>query len=114
MVWQAVAAALAPTVINGLFGGKSKTQETKQEPWAPQQPYLRDIYQQAKNRYTQGPQQYYPESTVGPQSDATQAAIAGLSDFPGGEYNQFLQQGAKDAITALGYGQRIHCNLEGI
>lgn len=47
-------------------GGGSQTQTTQSEPWAGQQPYLRDIFRNAQSLYRQGPQEFWPGQTVAP------------------------------------------------
>lgn len=44
-------------------GGGTTTQVQKADPWAGQQPYLTDLYQQAQQLYQQGPQQFFPSRT---------------------------------------------------
>lgn len=43
-------------------GGTTQTIQ-KADPWAGQQPYLTDLYQQAQQLYQQGPQQFFPGRT---------------------------------------------------
>ena len=44
-------------------GGGGTTTVQKADPWAGQQPYLTDLYQQAQQQYQAGPQQFYPGRT---------------------------------------------------
>lgn len=58
-------------------GGGSQTQTTtqKSEPWAEQQPYLKEIFGQAQNQYNSSNPQYYAGSTIANQSADTQNAV---------------------------------------
>jgi len=55
-------------------GGGTTTQVQKADPWSGQQPYLQDIFSQAQQKYYGGQPQYYPGTTVAPQTEATTAA----------------------------------------
>ncbi len=57
------------------MGGGGGTQRTRTEPWSGQQPYLQDVFGQAQRLYRQGPQQFFPGTTVAPFSPQTQAAL---------------------------------------
>ena len=58
-------------------GGGSTTTVQKADPWAGQQPYLQDIFQQAQQLYNAGGMapNYYPGQTVAGQSDWTKQAL---------------------------------------
>lgn len=61
-------------------GSKSSTQKT--EPWAGQQPYLRDLFKQAKKIYRKGyGQEYYPGQTVAPFSPYTEQGLQSMGQF---------------------------------
>lgn len=60
--------------MGGSSGGTSTT-VTKSDPWAGQQPYLTQAFQQAQNNYTNNVPQYYQGSTVAPQSGTTTQAM---------------------------------------
>jgi hypothetical protein len=47
-------------------GGGSQTSTQKSEPWSGQQPYLKDLFRSAQGLYQQGPQEFYPGTTVAP------------------------------------------------
>ncbi len=62
-------------------GGNTPSNSTQQTvPWAGQQPYLTDIFRQAQNLYRQGPQEYYPDSTVVAFGNQTTDALQRISD----------------------------------
>lgn len=63
----------------GSTSSGTETTTQKSEPWAQAQPYLTDIFGQAKNLYNQG-QEYYPGSTVVPFHGDTLAGMSGLKD----------------------------------
>lgn len=58
--------------------GGGSTQVQTSEPWAAQQPFLRDIYNQAQQLFRQGPQEYFPGSTVAGFSPETQTALGAI------------------------------------
>lgn len=62
-------------------GGGSSTQTTKSEPWVEQQPYLKDLFQRAKEQ-SQIPIQYYQGNTVAPLSATQQQAISFAQNRP--------------------------------
>jgi hypothetical protein len=47
-------------------GGGDQTITTINEPWGPQQPYLKEIFGEAQNIYNQNPSQFYPGQTYSP------------------------------------------------
>ncbi len=59
----------------------NKTVSTTQDPWGPQQPYLKQGFEQAQGLLNQGPQEYYPGQTV---SDTSAATTAGQNAMMGG------------------------------
>ena len=63
-------------------GGGSTTTVQKADPWAGQQPYLKDVFQQAQNLYNAGGMapNYYPGQTVANQSDWTKQAMQMQAD----------------------------------
>ena len=63
-------------------GGGSSTTVQKADPWAGQQPYLQDIFQQAQQLYNAGGMapNYYPGQTVAGQSAWTKQALQMQAD----------------------------------
>ena len=63
-------------------GGGSTTTVQQADPWAGQQPYLQDVFQQAQNLYNSGQMapDYYPGQTVAGQSDWTKQAMQMQAD----------------------------------
>ena len=59
-------------------GGSSTTTVQKADPWSGQQPYLYDVFEQAKELYDSGKMapDYYAGQTVAPQSEWTKQAMA--------------------------------------
>ena len=63
------------------LGGSSRrpagtvTTQNVQEPWAEQQPHLKNIFGEAEKLYESPAPEYYPDSTVAPFSPTTQMAI---------------------------------------
>ena len=67
----------------GSSGGSSNTTTIqKADPWSGQQPYLRDIFAEAKKLYDSGglSVDYYPGSPVAPQSGWTAQALQMQAD----------------------------------
>jgi len=67
-------------------GGGGSTQHTTQtiqnaDPWAGQQPYLRDVFQQAQQLYYGTPPSYYPGTTVAPFTGAERQAQQWALDY---------------------------------
>lgn len=63
-------------------GGGSTTTVQQADPWVGQQPYLKDVFQQAQNLYNSGGMapNYYPGQTVANQSDWTKQALQMQAD----------------------------------
>lgn len=81
-------------------GGRSTQTIEKADPWAGQQPYLLDIFQQAKNQFNSSMPGYFPSSTVAPQSPDTQRAIEMMRGAVPGQ-QQLATQGAGATSFAL-------------
>lgn len=67
-------------------GGSTTVQQTSTAPWTVQQPYLTKGFQEAQSLYNSDKPQYFPDSTVAPQSGDTQSAIRQMgqgSSLPG-------------------------------
>lgn len=108
-------------------GGGGGDQTTRTEPWAGQQPYLRDLFGQAQNLYRQGGPQYFPGQTVAsfsPQSQMgmdmlTQRALGGdpsmqafgdylTSTLSGGNVDPAaIAAGGQQAASGIGAGQNL-------
>ena len=80
--------------LGGGGGGGTTTQVQKADPWAGQQPYLTDLYQQAQQLYQQGPQQFFPGRTYAEASPTVFQA-------------ENLQRQAALAQAGLGYGSIV-------
>ena len=83
-----------------MSGGGSNTQTTKSEPWEVQQPYIKDIYNQAQSQYQGGPMEFYPNQTYANATDTQlqaeqlqrQAALGASSTLSGSLLPAFQQQ----------------------
>ena len=75
-------------------GGGGTNTVQKADPWAGQQPYLTDIFGQAKQLYQQGPQEFYPGRTYAEASPTVFQA-------------ENLQRQAALAQAGLGYGSIV-------
>ena len=72
----------------------TSTVTSNSAPWSGQQPFLQTGFQQAQNLLNQGPQQYFPNSTVTPFSNQTEQALGGI------------EQRATDPNSLIGGAQR--------
>lgn len=63
-----------------MSSGGSKVQQinSTNAPWSGQQPFLSDVFGRAQNQFNAGPYSYYPNSTVVPFSNQTEAALGRL------------------------------------
>jgi hypothetical protein len=63
------------------FGGSSPSTQTvtqKADPWSGQQPYLTDVFSQAKNLYNGSGPNYFPTSTVAPMNQGQTDSLNSL------------------------------------
>lgn len=61
-----------------------KTVTTVQGPWQGQEPYLKDIFEEAKKQYQGEGPKYFPESTLAPESAETLAGRQAYLDYARG------------------------------
>ena len=90
-------------VFKGGGGGGSQSTNTveKADPWAGQQPFLKDVFQEAQDRYESGDPNFFPGSTIeqfNPNELGYQQNV--LDQFSSGR-GQALQQGAEGAVNNL-------------
>ena len=91
-------------------GGGSTTTVQKADPWAGQQPYLQDIFQQAQHLYNSGGMapNYYPGQTVADQSQWTQNALQMQADRA--QNGSPLIDNASNAMNNITTGQALQNN----
>lgn len=91
-------------------GGGSTTTVQKADPWAGQQPYLQDIFQQAQQLYNSGGMapNYYPGQTVADQSQWTQNALQMQADRA--QNGSPLIDNASNAMNNITTGQALQNN----
>ena len=91
-------------------GGGSTTTVQKADPWAGQQPYLQDIFQQAQQLYNAGGMapNYYPGQTVAGQSDWTKQALQMQADRA--QSGSPLITNASNAMNNITTGQSLAGN----
>lgn len=91
-------------------GGGSTTTVQKADPWAGQQPYLQDIFQQAQQLYNAGGMapNYYPGQTVADQSQWTQNALQMQADRA--QHGSPLIDNASNAMNNITTGQALQNN----
>lgn len=94
----------------GKKGGGSTTTVQKADPWAGQQPYLQDIFQQAQQLYNAGGMapNYYPGQTVADQSKWTQDALQMQADRA--QNGSPLIDNASNAMNNITMGQALQNN----
>ena len=94
----------------GKKGGGSTTTVQKADPWAGQQPYLQDIFQQAQQLYNAGGMapNYYPGQTVAGQSDWTKQALQMQADRA--QSGSPLITNASNAMNNITTGQALAGN----
>jgi hypothetical protein len=89
-------------VLGGLFGGGDSTTTSvqKADPWEGVQPALKELYSGALSNYQSGGPQYYPGSTIAPQSPTTQLAQQGIYNLATNP-SPVLQMGQQQAYSTL-------------
>lgn len=86
----------------GSSGGQQTTTQTQTaEPWSGQEPYLRDAFNQAQQRYQSGGPQYYPDATVTPFAPQTEYALQAGENraMMGNPLNFAAQNSVNDTLT---------------
>ena len=96
--------------MGGKGGGSSTTTVQKADPWSGQQPYLQDIFEQAKILYQNGSMapDYYPGQTVADQSQWTQDALQMQADRA--QNGSPLISNASEAVNNITTGQALADN----
>ena len=96
--------------MGGKGGGSSTTTVQKADPWSGQQPYLQDIFEQAKILYQNGSMapDYYPGKTVADQSQWTQDALQMQADRA--QNGSPLISNASEAVNNITTGQALADN----
>jgi len=91
--------------LGGMLGGGSspaqiQTQTTSSSPWAPQQPYLEEIFKGAQDAYGSAAPSFYPNSTVVDFSPQTQQALGGIEQraTAGSPLQQQAMQQAQNTV----------------
>lgn len=89
-------------------GGTTKTEsETNTQPWAAQQPYLKDLFKRAESLYQAGPLQYYPGDTYAGMSPVSQTALEGITKrgLEGSPLNKASGSYLQDVLSGKYLGQ---------
>ena len=93
-------------------GGKSTVEDNTfpTGPWAPQIPYANQLFAEAGGLYGQGPQQFYPGSTVAQQTQPWQQNLQQLQQFgqQGGQTAQAGQQQALQMASGQGFNPTLN------
>ena len=96
--------------MGGGKGGGSTTTVQKADPWEGQQPYLKDVFEEAKKLYENGGMapDYYPGQTVADQSQWTQNALQMQADRA--QNGSSLIDNASEAMNGITTGQALAGN----
>ena len=88
-------------------GGSTTTTVQKADPWSGQQPYLRDVFAEAKKLYDSGrlTPDYYPGDTVAQISPWTQQALQMQADRAMAGSDSL--NGAQNAVDSIAAGQAM-------
>lgn len=91
----------------GSKGGGSTTTVQKADPWSGQQPYLYDVFSEAKRLYDSGQMSAspFPGQTVAPQSEWTLQALQMQADRA--LAGSASLQGAQEAVDGIASGQAM-------
>lgn len=93
----------------GSGGSKQVQTLEKSDPWAGQQPYLLDLFARAQQQSEQ-PAQYFPQSTVAPQSQATLQGQQEALHTAQGALGTLGLAGTKNALFNLGPAMDVSTN----
>ena len=90
-------------VFKGGSGGGGQTTQTveKADPWSGQQPFLKDVFQQAQDRYNESGPNFFPGETISPFSQNETDYQNFVSDYVTGGRPDALQAGAEGAVNNL-------------
>lgn len=109
MVWGAIAGGLASAVLPSLLGGGDDGQQTTtttNTPWNMEQ--LQQLMEMAKTRYDEGPNQYYPGSTVAELDPQMQQILNNMMGFGSDPTVQAGQNALMQALTGTqGLGEQV-------
>ena len=96
--------------MGGGKGGGSSTTVQKADPWEGQQPYLKEVFEEAQKLYQQGGMapDYYPGQTVADQSEWTQDALQMQADRA--QSGSPLIDNASNAVNNITTGQALADN----
>ena len=94
----------------GSSGGKSVSTIEKADPWSGQQPYLTDIFEQAKQQYYGGQPQYYPGETVAPIDPNTQYAQNYAEQAAQGQLKDVSKAAGQSAVFNLRDAKDVQSN----
>lgn len=97
----------------GMGGGSSspasiQTQTTSSNPWASQQPYLKEIFEDAQTAYQSDAPSYFPNSTVVGMSPQTEQALGSIEQRA--LQGSPLQQAGMDTMQQAASGQMMNSN----
>lgn len=84
---------------------QTSTSVSSSEPWAAQQPYLQQLFSRAQQNLN-NPPQYFPTSTVAPQSAATQRGL-GMAETTAANLQPFATAGMNAAMYNMGAGRDV-------
>lgn len=103
-----IGGALTSSVLGGVLGGSSsggkQTQTQTSDPWSAQQPYLKDIFQQAQALNQDGPADYYG----GPITAGTNANLDSVFSDPTIQTDGQFLGGLRDNTAAMSGASNVY------
>lgn len=90
----------------------SQQQVINQDPWGPQQDYLKKGFSAAEDMFLNNPNQYYPESTVVPFSNQTEGALGMMENraMAGNAGNKAAMSNITDTLGGSYLNSNPHLN----
>ena len=86
----------------GSGGGTNTNTVEKADPWAGQQPYLKDVFQEAQDRYDDGSSpSFFPGNTISPFNQNETAYQQSVVDYLGSGRGQGMQARAEGGVNDL-------------
>ena len=83
----------------GSGGGTSTNTVEKSDPWEGQQPFLKDVFAQAQNRYNESGPSFFPDSTITDFNPLETSYQNQVVNYAQGGRPQAMQAGAESAIN---------------
>ena len=94
------------------LGGRSQPQQTttNTSPWGPQQQYILDVFENAREQYNRSGPQYFQGQRVAAQAPETLTGLNMAASTAGGAGVNFAEQMLRSAAFNLGEGLNVGAN----